>query len=150
MAGKRIGKTYKNVTDGRYLMAMSTNVKAERICPIKQRKRIPENASVMRTKIQSTYPEAVEIENNVWELAHEMTYQTKRRRQQRRAYFMLMLSTNGDEHREYHVSPENFMPVGFGGTYVCSKNNLHKFYILGPCVNKRCRIRGCNGRLKMI
>ena len=150
MTGNIRRKSYKKVPSRRCLRTMSYKVNKEMIYPIKRSEMHPENASVVRTKIQSVHPDAVEIENNVWKITNEMTSQARRHRQRRRAFLMLRLSTDRDDHREYHVTPENFMPIGFGGTYVCSKNSSHRFYILGPCTNKRCRVRGCNGKLKMI
>ena len=86
MAGKIRRKSNTKIPGGRCLKIMSYKADKEMIYPIMWREMNPENASVVRTKIQFVHPEAVEIENNVWKIAHEMTSQSRRHRQRRRAF----------------------------------------------------------------
>lgn len=143
----------KESAKGFVRVASKTTSQNARITRSRSKKRnamSQENVSVMRAKIQSLYPDSIEIESNIWEIPSTVTKRTKRNRQQRRAYLMQESHISGYVHRKYHVHTENLIPVSYGGTYVCSKDSSHRFYILGPCSNKRCRVRGCNGKLRLI
>lgn len=116
-----------------------------------------EYATVIQ-RIEDCHPNASRISVNTWLLSREPGIRVIRKRQLKRAFRMQLHSINGGNahssgyyYSRTHSNLSNgLMPPGIGGYYVCSRNKAHKVYVLGPLYNRRCQVRGCNGKLKPI